>query len=122
MPGQRALPAIGPPCERCSAPVVGGVRGREDDGMDLVVGAERLGWPGPNDSALERAGVVQRRLVYEVDPATPTATCHLQPGSDLPAVCGFPWEALERVPGDPTWESIPAELRCSECTARRREE
>jgi hypothetical protein len=85
----------------------------------VIVSTERLGHPGNDASWLERRGIVQKQLVYPDDAASPTATCHLQPSTNEPALCGYPWEALVPVPGAPAFDSLPEGLRCVECVRRR---
>jgi hypothetical protein len=80
-----------------------------------IVGAERLGLPA-KPGFFEWLGISQRQLRYEVNPDEPTATCHVQPGDDLPALCEFPWECLVPVPGGPAWWDIDPVWRCEECT------
>jgi hypothetical protein len=81
----------------------------------MILSTERLGLPGAESPWLERAGFVQRRLVYPNQPDEPTELCHLQPADSEPALCGFPWEALVAVPGDRTFGDIDPSLRCERC-------
>lgn len=81
---------------------------------DLVVATERLGWP----PTLTRR--LAARLRREDPPPTAdadraTATCHLQPAEDAPALCGMPWETVLTIPGSPRWTDVHPELRCREC-------
>jgi len=55
------------------------------------VAAERCGWPN-------------------------TATCHLQRNDEENALCGYEWEGLRRVPGDPGWTDLHPDLRCDACS------
>jgi hypothetical protein len=87
--------------------------------MALIVATERLGSPGRESGWLERAGFVQKRQHYPTDRDAPTATCHLQPADDRPALCGYPWEALVAVPGQPEWSDLDEWLRCDRCDALR---
>jgi hypothetical protein len=59
--------------------------------------------------------IVQTRSVYPIDSDTPTALCHLLPASELPALCGYPWEGLIEVPNATAFEDVPEDLRCREC-------
>ncbi len=81
----------------------------------VIVSTERLGWPGRESGLLERLGISQKRLVYPHDAATPTATCHLQRSPDENALCGYPWECLGVIPGEPGWTDLHPDLRCDEC-------
>ena len=81
----------------------------------MIVATERLGWPGKESSRLERAGILQKRLVYPRNSGAPTATCHLQPSAEEPALCGFPWEGLVAVPGGQEFEDIDEWMRCDDC-------
>ena len=83
-----------------------------------VVGTERLGWPAHRWwKAPARLFLVefQGRLRYEDAPQEPSATCHLQPSGEVPALCGFPREGLTAVPGEPAWTDLHPEMRCSDC-------
>ena len=85
--------------------------------MGFLVGTERLGLPSkPNWR--ERHGWTLR-LQNDVEPQTPTATCHLLAAAEEPALCGYQWEGLVTVPGSPAWTDIDAGWRCSECDALR---
>jgi hypothetical protein len=64
--------------------------------VGLLVATERLGWRGRRDE--------------------PSATCHLQPAEDQPALCGYPWESLTAIPGHPGWTELHPELRCDGCS------
>jgi len=76
------------------------------------VSTERLGLPrGIVARLLGRAGRVAE-LAGE-----PTATCHLQLKDDDNALCGYEWEGLSRVPGDPGWKDLHPDLRCDACSA-----
>jgi hypothetical protein len=69
----------------------------------VIVSTERLGWPkifGARQHADE-----------------PSATCHLQPESYREALCGYPWESLVAVPGDPAWSDLHPDLRCDDCAS-----
>lgn len=85
----------------------------------MRVATERLGWPDRRGwRALGHVLVeVQRRRVYDIDPDVPTATCHLQESDEVPALCGYEWEGLVPVPGDPAWTDLHPDLRCDECSA-----
>ena len=87
--------------------------------MPYVVATERLGWPRTRwwHVVIELFGEAQGRLQYEIEPDTPTATCHLQPRADRDAVCGYPGELLVAVPGQPQWSQLPEWIRCDECEA-----
>jgi hypothetical protein len=75
------------------------------------VSTERLG---------RRRGIVA--LVLDHGPVAfksadqPTATCHLQLADDENALCGYEWEGLRRIPGDPGWKEFHPALRCDECS------
>jgi hypothetical protein len=84
--------------------------------VQYIVSTERLGWPPP------RRGLArllpwehQSRRVYEDQPTRPTATCHLQVHAESPALCDYVWELLVPIPGDPPWESLHPDLRCTIC-------
>jgi hypothetical protein len=83
---------------------------------ELITATERLGWPKRRwrDWLLWPAEY-QDRLIYEDEADTPTATCHLQVAEDEPALCGYRWEGLIPVPGNPPFESLDDWLRCDEC-------
>ncbi|GAA1806672.1 hypothetical protein GCM10009835_27080 [Planosporangium flavigriseum] len=86
----------------------------------MITATERLGWPERRwaDWLWLRPlwpGEYQRRLVYEDQPGTPTATCHLQFADDRPALCGYQWEGLVAIPGNPPFDSLDDWLRCDEC-------
>lgn len=51
------------------------------------------------------------------DIGRPTATCHLQLEDEENALCGYQWEGLNRVPGNPTWTDLHPDLRCDACSA-----
>jgi hypothetical protein len=85
----------------------------------MVVATERLGWPGKESGWLERSGIFQKRDRYPSSPDEPTATCHLQPADDQNALCGYPWETLVTVPGQPEWADLDEWLRCNRCDALR---
>jgi hypothetical protein len=89
-------------------------------GMDgrLIVSTERLGRPGKEFGWFERRGYVQKQLTYQNEPDEPTATCHLQPADDEPALCGYQWEGLVRVPGAISFDDVPEAMRCSRCLAK----
>ncbi len=57
----------------------------------------------------------QTRMVYEINSAEPTATCHLQPSPECEALCGFPWENLIEIPDGRTWRALDDWLRCDLC-------
>jgi hypothetical protein len=99
-----------PPITGCGA-----MNGRTDLSMDFILSTERLGTPGPESSSGERRGYVQKSLTYPTRPDEPTATCHLQPGAHLNALCGYQWEGLAEVPGLRLLSDVPAPLRCSGC-------
>jgi hypothetical protein len=84
----------------------------------VIVSTERLGRPGEESGWLERHDIAQRRLTYPNAADVPTATCHLQPAEDVPAICGYQWEGLVRVPGATSLDDVAAELRCPRCVAR----
>jgi len=77
-----------------------------------VVSTERLGWPQRSTWTGFR-----RRRDPPLHGDVPTATCHVQPGFEEPALCGYRWEALRLVPLAPKWDEVIPELRCEECTA-----
>jgi hypothetical protein len=81
----------------------------------LIVSTERLGFLGDDASWVERKGYVQRSPSYENHPDQPTATCHLQEGPEVNALCGYQWESLSPVPGATSLAEIPDSLRCSKC-------
>ena len=83
----------------------------------MIVSTERLGMPGASASWLERKGILQKSLTYEIDASEPTATCHLQASASQPALCGYQWEGLVEVPGNAAWTDIDAIWRCTECSA-----
>jgi len=80
-----------------------------------LISTERLGTPGRESSWFERRGYSQRHLVYPNEPDAPTATCHVQPGPGVKALCGFPWERLVSVPGAVALADVPESLRCTKC-------
>jgi hypothetical protein len=82
-----------------------------------IVSTERLGRPGDESSWLERRDIAQRHLVYPNDSVEPTATCHVQPAADAPALCGYQWEGLVRVSGGGSLDDVPESLRCPRCLA-----
>jgi hypothetical protein len=88
--------------------------------VDLTVSTERLGWPRRRGWRILTGvlGEYQGRMRYEVEPDMPTATCHLQPSEGEPALCGYPWEGLIRVPGNPQWTDLHPDMRCDECEAK----
>ena len=71
--------------------------------MPYAVVAERLGWPRRRwwHVVLSLLGEAQGRMQYKIEPLTPTATCHLQPGEGRDAACDYPAECLIAVPGQP---------------------
>ncbi|GAA1353597.1 hypothetical protein GCM10009612_14390 [Streptomyces beijiangensis] len=85
----------------------------------LIVSTERLGWPLPRRGWRRVFDLLpwesQTRFVYEIDPEEPTATCHLQPGPERVALCGYQWEGLIAVPGGRTWHSLGDWLKCEIC-------
>jgi hypothetical protein len=83
--------------------------------MDFILSTERLGFPGEEATWGERRGYVQKTLTYPDRPEEPTATCHLQPGVHLDALCGYQWEGLVEVPGGHSLSDVPLLLRCSGC-------
>lgn len=86
--------------------------------MTWFVSTERLGWPTERWWRHLTAwvpGEFQGRLQYEVERERPTAECHLQAQDEEPAACGYPWEGLVRVPGDPAWRELHPDLRCEDC-------
>ncbi|GAA4475419.1 hypothetical protein GCM10023170_098550 [Phytohabitans houttuyneae] len=85
--------------------------------MQHLVATERLGWPRDRwwHALTAVFGETQSRLRYDIEPDSPTATCHLQPRDDVNALCGFPWECLVLVPGQPPWRELARWLRCDEC-------
>lgn len=87
--------------------------------MALIVATERLGSPGRDSGWFERAGLVQKRQQYPTDADAPTATCHLQPADDQPALCGYQWEGLVAVPRQPEWSDLDDWLRCDRCDTLR---
>ncbi len=60
-------------------------------------------------------GEFQGRMQYEVEPQMPTATSHLQPSEEEPALGNYAWEGLVRIPGDPAWTDLHPDLRCDVC-------
>lgn len=58
----------------------------------------------------------QRRLVYDDRPDEPRATCHLQVTEEQDALCGFQWDGLVIVPGDPGWTDLHPSLGCDGCS------
>jgi hypothetical protein len=91
----------------------------DHDVVRCFVATERLGWPRRRwwHVVTTLFGEWQRRLHYEMEPETPTATCHLQLSGDKDAACGYPWELLVAVPGWPSWSQLPEWIRCDECEA-----
>lgn len=83
----------------------------------MIVSTERLGMPGPSAAWLERKGILKKSPTYDVGASEPTATCHLQASASQPALCGYQWEGLVEVPGNPAWADIDPIWRCSECSA-----
>ena len=75
----------------------------------VFVSTERLG--SPHGLAAQLLG-----LEHPVDDGRPTATCHLQVMEEENALCGYEWEGLTRVPGDPSWTDVHPELRCDTCS------
>lgn len=88
--------------------------------VQYIVSTERLGWP-PKRRGVARLvpWETQTGMRYPVDPDVPTATCHLQQSEQRVALCGYEWEGLVAVPGEPTWDDIAPELRCDVCQRRR---
>jgi len=85
--------------------------------VDLIVGAERLGYPPPRtDWRRWLPWETQTQLVYDDRPTEPTATCHLQVAEDQPALCGYQWEGLVTVPNSPAWADIDESWRCRVCS------
>lgn len=82
----------------------------EDVALEPFVSTERLG--SPHGFAARVLG-----LSRPADEDQPTATCHLQVMEEENALCGYEWEGLTRVPGDPTWIDLHPELRCDTCSA-----
>jgi hypothetical protein len=80
--------------------------------MGTIVSTERLGRPGSESGRWERKGLFQNRLIYPTDSNVPTATCHVQPDAQSPALCGFNWESLVAVPDVLTFDQIEPALRC----------
>ena len=87
----------------------------KDGSMGSIVSTERLGSPGSESGRLERIGLVQKHLTYPNEPETPTATCHVQPASESPALCGYQWEGLVAVPGIAQFDQIDPSIRCPKC-------
>lgn len=87
----------------------------EENAVEMLVVTERLGWPPRRWWSRWLLVEWQGRLVYEDEPDRPTAMCHLQPAEREAALCGFPWEALVLVPGEPGWTDLHPELRCPDC-------
>jgi hypothetical protein len=87
--------------------------------VSYFVATERLGWPRRRWWHITGVplGEVQTRLQYDIEPTTPTATCHVQSTEQSDAPCGYPWEALIAVPGQPAWRQLPHWLRCDGCEA-----
>lgn len=85
--------------------------------MSYLVATERLGWPPRRwwHALTVFFGEMQTRLRYNIEPETPTATCHLQVRDNHSALCGYPWEHLVLVPGQPPWDELPQWIRCDEC-------
>lgn len=91
---------------------------------DYLVSTERLGWPRrrwwDRPWALPLRVLfpweIQSQRVHEDSPEVPTATCHLQPSGEEPALCGYPWEGLIG-PGDGQWTDLHPEMRCEDCAA-----
>ncbi len=85
---------------------------------DLFVSTERLGWP-PRPQGWRRfvPWETQDRFVYEDRPEEPTATCHLQRDDREDALCGYEWEGLIAVPGNPEWTDLAPYMRCDQCEA-----
>jgi hypothetical protein len=90
--------------------------------VPYIVATERLGWPRRRWWQFLTVFVffieLQMRSRYDIEPDTPTATCHLQPRDDQNALCGYPWEVLVSVPGNPEWAGLAEWLRCDECEGR----
>lgn len=82
----------------------------KDVALEPFVSTERLGSPH---------GVVARMLGVSRrwDEDQPSATCHLQVKDEENALCGYEWEGLTRVPGDPSWTDLHPGLRCDTCSA-----
>jgi hypothetical protein len=76
-----------------------------DYGASVIVSTERLGWP-------RGLGIIQPKLRYPDRPEQPSATCHLQPETEAPALCGHPWEALIMIPGDVERLELHPDMRC----------
>ena len=81
-----------------------------DVALDPFLSTERLG--SPHGFAARILGHSRR-----VGEDHPTATCHLQVRDEKNALCGYEWEGLTRVPGDPTWTDLHPALRCDTCSA-----
>jgi hypothetical protein len=88
---------------------------------EYVIGTERLGWPKQRwwtvPFKLLLPVEYQGKLQYEDSPNEPTATCHLQPSPEEPALCGHPWEMLAVLPGRSSWTDLHPEMRCEDCEA-----
>ena len=56
-------------------------------------------------------------MQYEIEPLTPTATCHLQLSEDRAAACDYPSECLIAMPDQPSWGDLPEWIRCDQCEA-----
>lgn len=86
--------------------------------VGLIVATERLGYP-PQRRGWRKflPWEYQGQMRYPDRTDEPTAACHLQRDDDQPALCGFPWEALIEVPGQPRWEDLDTWLRCDRCDA-----
>jgi hypothetical protein len=97
------------------------VASREDGSVSLIVGAERLSWPGPDDSFLER--VRDRSASAGVRPRAG------RPDGDVPPsargrkarVVRLPVGGPDRDPEGATVRGHPGECRCHECNTLRDE-
>lgn len=98
----------GRPLAASSEPAI--LSGMTDVPLEPFVSTERLGSPH---------GLVARMLGFSgrAGEDQPTATCHLQATDEENTLCGYEWEGLTRVPGDPAWTDLHPELRCDICSA-----